>query len=82
MENLFFILADTVYADLSIPFSYEMGTVYKQDIQISQQYPESIIRLEVSIKAYLSFISPTVNIVVNEKKMTCDHSEKVFLVRR
>ncbi|CAF3319930.1 unnamed protein product [Rotaria socialis] len=37
---------DTVYADLSIPFSYEMSTVYKQDIQISQQYPESIIRLE------------------------------------
>ncbi|CAM4884761.1 unnamed protein product [Rotaria socialis] len=39
---------DTVYADLSIPFSYEMSTVYKQDIQISQQYPESIIRLEFS----------------------------------
>ncbi|CAF1903753.1 unnamed protein product [Rotaria magnacalcarata] len=58
---------DTVYADLSIPFSYEMSTVYKQDIQISQQYPESIIRLEVSIKAYLSFISSTVNMIVNEK---------------
>jgi hypothetical protein len=30
-----------------IPFSYATSTVYKQDVQISPQYPESIIRLEV-----------------------------------
>ncbi|CAF3438471.1 unnamed protein product [Rotaria sp. Silwood1] len=39
---------DTVYADVSIPFAYATSTVYKQDIPISPQNPESIIRLEVS----------------------------------
>jgi hypothetical protein len=39
---------DTVYADVSIPFSYLISTVYKQDVQISPQYPESIIRIEFS----------------------------------
>ncbi len=38
---------DTVYADVLIPFSYATSTVYKQDVQISPQYPESIIRIEV-----------------------------------
>ncbi|CAF3670532.1 unnamed protein product [Rotaria sordida] len=37
---------DTVYADVSIPFSYATSTIYKQDIQINPQHPESIIRLE------------------------------------
>ncbi|CAF0726129.1 unnamed protein product [Rotaria sordida] len=39
---------DTVYADVSIPFSYATSTIYKQDIQINPQHPESIIRLEFS----------------------------------
>jgi hypothetical protein len=47
MSNLF--LVDTIYADVTIPFSYVTSTVYKQDIQISPQYPESIIRIEVII---------------------------------
>ncbi|UJR37917.1 hypothetical protein I4U23_030604 [Adineta vaga] len=39
---------DTVYADVLIPFSYVTTTVYKQDIQINPQHPESIIRIEVN----------------------------------
>jgi len=42
-----FLSVDTVYADVLIPFSYATSTVYKQDVQISPQYPESIIRIEV-----------------------------------
>ncbi|CAF0754282.1 unnamed protein product [Adineta steineri] len=37
---------DTIYADVLIPFSYVTSTAYKQDVQISPQYPESIIRIE------------------------------------
>lgn len=39
---------DTIYADVTIPFSYVTSTVYKQDVQITPQYPESIIRIEFS----------------------------------
>lgn len=42
------ILADTLYADVTIPFSYVTSTVYKEDVQISPQHPESIIRMEVN----------------------------------
>ena len=41
-------LTETVYADVSIPFAYVTSTIYKQDVRITPQYPESIIRIEVS----------------------------------
>ncbi|CAF3518400.1 unnamed protein product [Adineta steineri] len=40
---------DTIYADVLIPFSYVTSTAYKQDVQISPQYPESIIRIERAV---------------------------------
>ncbi len=43
-------LIETVYADVSIPFSYVTSTIYKQDVRITPQYPESIIRIEVRKK--------------------------------
>lgn len=42
-------LAETLYADLCIPFSYVTSTIYKQDVCITPQHPESIIRIEVSL---------------------------------
>lgn len=48
MDDMFLFLADTLYADVTIPFSYVTSTVYKQDVQINPQHPESIIRIEVS----------------------------------
>ena len=45
---MFLFLDDTLYADVTIPFSYVTSTVYKQDVQINPQHPESIIRIEVS----------------------------------
>lgn len=41
-------LIETLYADVSIPFSYVTSTIYKQDVRITPQYPESIIRIEFS----------------------------------
>jgi hypothetical protein len=38
---------DTIYADVSIPFAYVTSTIYKQDVRITPQYPDSIIRIEV-----------------------------------
>lgn len=46
-------LIETVYADVSIPFSYVTSTIYKQDVRITPQYPESIIRIEVRRKKRL-----------------------------
>lgn len=45
---MFLFVDDTLYADVTIPFSYVTSTVYKQDVQINPQHPESIIRIEVS----------------------------------
>ena len=61
-DDLFFSLVlsvvDLLYADVLIPFSYVTSTVYKQDVQIKPQYPESIIRIEVGrvlVKVNVSF---------------------------
>lgn len=40
-------LVDIVHAEVSIPFSYVTSTIYKQDIQITPQHPDSMIRIEV-----------------------------------
>ncbi|CAF1160075.1 unnamed protein product [Adineta steineri] len=40
---------DILYADVSIPFSYVTSTIYKQDVRMTPQYPESMIRIEVKI---------------------------------
>lgn len=54
---------DTIYADVPISFSYVPSTIYKQDIQISPQHPESVIRLEVSTEyILLLFIVQKINI--------------------
>ncbi|UJR08320.1 hypothetical protein I4U23_012591 [Adineta vaga] len=42
-------LTEKLYADVSIPFSYVTSTIYKQDVRITPQYPESIIRIEKNI---------------------------------
>ena len=59
----FLFLVDSIYADVFIPFSYVTSTVYKKDVQISPQFPESIIRIEVgeasSLRCFfLLFFSP------------------------
>ncbi|CAF1010754.1 unnamed protein product [Adineta ricciae] len=41
-------ITDKLYTDVSIPFSYVTSTVYKEDVRITPQYPESIIRIEFS----------------------------------
>ena len=48
-------LVDSIYADVFIPFSYVTSTVYKKDVQISPQYPESIIRIEVRRFSFILF---------------------------
>jgi hypothetical protein len=40
-------LVDRIYADISIPLAYATSPVYKQDVCINPQYPDSIIRIEV-----------------------------------
>ncbi|CAF3329131.1 unnamed protein product [Rotaria socialis] len=39
-------IIDTVYADVAIPFSYVTSQSYKQDVRITPQHPDSIIRIE------------------------------------
>jgi len=38
---------------VTIPFSYVTSTVYKQDVRITPQYPESIIRIEVNKNIFI-----------------------------
>ncbi|CAF1083572.1 unnamed protein product [Didymodactylos carnosus] len=38
---------ERLYADISIPFHYVTSTVYKQDVIINPNHPDSIIRIEV-----------------------------------
>ncbi|CAF3518330.1 unnamed protein product [Rotaria sp. Silwood1] len=42
-------IIDKIYADVSIPFSYITSEVYKHDVQITPQYPDSTIHIEVKI---------------------------------
>ncbi|CAF4648103.1 unnamed protein product, partial [Rotaria magnacalcarata] len=39
-------IIDTIYADVAIPFSYATSQSYKQDVRITPQHPDSIIRIE------------------------------------
>jgi hypothetical protein len=66
------LLVDTVYADVLIPFSYVTSTVYKQDVQISPQYPESIIRIEVKHKIF----------TLLSKILFCKKTSRVFVYRK
>lgn len=47
--------ADKLYTDVSIPFSYVTSTIYKEDVRITPQYPESIIRIEVNHQIHICF---------------------------
>ncbi|CAF1255419.1 unnamed protein product [Rotaria sordida] len=39
-------IVDKIYADVTIPFSYITSTIYKQDVRITPQHPDSIVRIE------------------------------------
>ncbi|CAF4573572.1 unnamed protein product [Rotaria socialis] len=53
-SSILFLAVDTVYADVAIPFSYVTSQSYKQDVRITPQHPDSIIRIEVNILYHCS----------------------------